>query len=175
MPIFTWKFSLVSKCPNCSLPSQRSYESNPFFVISTDSLQKHSGLCSDVIRKSLKDYIKTCSIHKREIVGEKIITSASNYYCCVLDYAEELMRGTLKIEDFPNLVIDSNFVIDNLSLELEAIVYFQEMHYTVHVRGAFIRHCCHPEAATGFIMMDTKTESMGTNLPKGCYSKMLQF
>jgi len=47
------------------------------------------------------------------------------------------MRGTLKLEDLPHLMIELEFDIDNLKLELVGIVYFQDMHYTVHVRGAF--------------------------------------
>jgi len=136
-PLFTWKFSVISKCTDCPTSSQRHVESGPLLIIPTFLLQAHSGICSNAIRESLKGYVITCPKHKKEVVVEKKFAYIPNYYCCVLDYAEELMRGTLKLEDLPHLMIELEFDIDNLKLELVGIVYFQDMHYTVHVRGAF--------------------------------------
>jgi len=54
-----------------------------------------------------------------------------------LDYAEDAMIGQQPLE---SLTIEETFQIDDMIFSLMAIVYFQGLHYTIHVRGAYHPH-----------------------------------
>ena len=66
----------------------------------------------------------------------KSIIEQSRYVCCVLDYAEDLMAGMIEPEDVPNLKIQEDIDIKGVKLSLVSVIYFQEMHYNMHIKAA---------------------------------------
>ena len=94
----------------------------------------NSGSCTDAIIESLKDYTIICALDKKEILSQRTVIDTPQYYCCSLEYAEDAMMGKLPLE---NLTIEDAIIIDEMSFELIAIIYFQGLHYTIHFRGAF--------------------------------------
>jgi len=68
---------------------------------------------------------------------EKRVINIPDYYCCILEYAEDFSRGKLEVVKFPVLKIEEDFECENMSFELKGIVYFQHLHYTAHVKGIY--------------------------------------
>ena len=58
------------------------------------------------------------------------------YYSCCLEYAEDVSSGLLEAQNHPVIKIEESFQIDNLNFSIAAIIYFQSMHYTIHILGA---------------------------------------
>jgi hypothetical protein len=140
LPPFTWSFTSAIACDSCNHASVRTFDSEPFFTISTSSLTNSGGFCTEAIKLSLEDYVTECLIDKTVIKVHKTITKVPNYYCCVLEYAEDLSRGFVKADKLPPITIEDNFITGSLKMTLVAIVYFQGLHYTVHTYG-----CQHPK------------------------------
>ena len=66
---------------------------------------------------------------------KKSIDLIPNYYCCTLYYAEDLCYNQLILTTLPNIIIEESISFDNFILTLVGIIYFFDLHYTVHVRG----------------------------------------
>lgn len=122
-------------CPNCEEEIVREVTSDLLISIPTSSLLENSGSCTNSINDSLGDYVSRCSVHDNEVQVKKTITTISNYYCCVLEYAEDSSNGFIQAEKLPNIIIDDLIEVNNFHFELAGIIYFKSLHYTCHVRG----------------------------------------
>jgi len=133
LPQFTWNFQTHYAC-NCNHVSNQNFDSFPLFSIPMGLLNEFSGICTNVIKSTLSSYVGNCSQDYQEVFIEKVIKKIPNYYICTLDYAEDLQKSN-KVQPFPQLYIDKEFTLENISFSLAALVYFQQMHYTVYVKG----------------------------------------
>ena len=90
MPHFTWTFQAKFVCKDCHYISTKTYSSEPLIQISFSSLQNENGLVSNTIQRSISSYLGQCPNDYKYTVVEKEIINVPNYYCCVLEYAEEI-------------------------------------------------------------------------------------
>jgi len=105
------------------------------FVISLSSFQEVVGLCSVAIKNSLDDYMGQCSKDYSLIKINKSINKIPNYYCCALEYVEDLQVGKITTDSMPIISIDEEFTFQNIKFMLYGTIYFQGLHYTAHVKG----------------------------------------
>jgi len=135
MPQFIWYFSLNFFCNKCKNTNVKEIKSNVLFTITTSSLINSSGSISLAIQSSVSNYIGQCPKYHEATIIEKIITKIPNYYCCVLEYAEELQKGDLSIEALAQITIDDSFDFNNINFSLAGMINFQDLHYTAYVKG----------------------------------------
>ena len=136
LSLFQWKFNTIAECSNCPIPINRLVVSKPLINIDTNTLLSVGGVTSAAIILSLSDYGSQCPTHNKEIIVHKNISSFPEYYCCTMDYAEDLQRKKDDIQlSSLELKIKEDFEFAGASFELVEIIYFQEMHYTVHAKG----------------------------------------
>ena len=98
LPQFTWSFNLKFICDHDDTPIIRTFESEPLFTISAFSLRESDGHCSNAIKLSLDSYTGHCPQDNKQVLVEKIINKVPRYYCCMLEYAEDIQRGHLKTD-----------------------------------------------------------------------------
>ena len=130
---FQWVFSITEVC-ECGQNS-RIANSDPLITISTSSLIEVFGSCSEAIKLSLSDYYGTCFKDNKQTKIQKTIKKIPNYYCCNLDYAENLQKGLIEKSLLPKIIIEEYFAFEDMTFELSSIIYFQALHYTLHVKG----------------------------------------
>ena len=94
-PHFLWKFTGEIFCDYCNHISKRIIESGSLFSITTQVLSDYSSCCTSAIKHSMSDYRIVCPIDGKDITMKKSIDLILNYYCCTLDYAEDLCYNQL--------------------------------------------------------------------------------
>ena len=134
---FTWKFETQFKCNQCGESFSRTFDSDPIHVISSSSLLNLSGQVSLSIRESLGDYMASCPKEGKENLMRKTILFYPNYYCCLLDYSEDLQRGYIQNQEIPSIKIEESLEVNDYQFSLAAIIYFKELHYTTHIKGIY--------------------------------------
>jgi len=132
---FTWRFKINFTCEACTMSSVKNYDSAPLFTISLATLQNDNGITSDVIKSSLRHYLGQCPLDYQYTIVKKEIIDIPNYYCCVLEYAEDIQLDYTKINPLSEISIEEQFEFENITFSLAGIIYFQGMHYTCHVKG----------------------------------------
>jgi len=138
MPQFVWSFDVNYKCDTCDYENMEKVNSDVLFAIPSSNIINFSGLISDAIKASLSGYVGQCPNYHSETIVEKSVSKIPNYYCCTLEYAEDIQKGSLNIDLISEITLEESFKFDNILFNLAAIIYFQKMHYTAHVKG--IRH-----------------------------------
>lgn len=131
---FTWKFKTELECDNCGETFIRTFDSDPLITIPSSSLIENLGYCSSSIKNSLESYLTKCPNDGDERLLQKFIITSPDYYCCILEYAEDISNGFLSPESIPSLKIDECIDFNNFTFKLAAIIYFQALHYTTHVK-----------------------------------------
>jgi len=136
-PNFVWSFSTQLSCEICKYTFERNYDSSPLNEISWNSLFTCNGSSTEVIKGTLRDYLGQCPQDYYPTIIYKKINNAARYYCCCFDYAEDLQKGSLEKQVLNKIIIEENFDYENYTFDLVSIIYFQQMHYTTHIKGVY--------------------------------------
>ena len=139
---FRWTLIANETC-ECGFNKVRTVMSNPLFTITSALLFSNCGSCSESIKATLSDFNGICPKDKKETSVTKILKEIPQYYCCNLEYTEDLQTGLLQKGSLSDIMIDEYIEYGDIKFDLAAIIYFQELHYTIHLKGIY-----HPNLLT---------------------------
>jgi hypothetical protein len=133
---FKWESFVENKC-SCGKVFKKSWNPSILKIICTNDIISQSGNIMNCMESNISDFLIKCTSKCNGSTLTKIQhKKIPSFIHILMEYPEDIDQKLVKMCDIPVLKIEENFLMQNdYKFQLSGIIYFQHLHYTIHVKG----------------------------------------